>query len=174
MEIDYRHSLVSLISSVMKHFGLAPAHETLPEADALLGRKYRNVVLLLFDGMGMSVLETLPPDSFLRKHLAGTISSVSPPTPTAATTSVLTRLEPIEHGWLGWSSWFENRALDGGLSAAEYAEYLKTADKSAPGKVVNLYPNTSDGKPAADFNVAGKFLPFESVTDKLNKRDIPA
>lgn len=174
MEIDYGHSLVSLISSVMKHFGLDPAHETLPEADALLGRSYKNIVLLLFDGMGMSVLETLPPDSFLRKHLAGTISSVFPPTTTAATTSVLTGLEPIGHGWLGWSSWFYDRALDGGLSAAEYTEYLKTADKAAPGKVVNLYPNTSDGKPAAGFNVAGKFLPFEPVTDKLNRRGIPA
>ena len=63
----------------------------------------KNIVLLLFDGMGISVLEKhLAPDSFLRKHLVCPISSVFPPTTTAATTSVLTGRTRIEHGWLGW------------------------------------------------------------------------
>lgn len=174
MEIVYARGLVALTSSIMKHFGLATTHRTLPEADEFLGQQYRNVVLLLFDGMGVSVLDMLPSNSFLRKHLVWTIQSVFPPTTTAATTSVMTGLEPLEHGWLGWSSWFYEKALSGELSPAEYAEYLKKVNRTVHGRNVNLYPNTSNGKPAADFCVAERYMPFESVLDKLNNRGIPA
>lgn len=152
MFTDYSRSLVSLISSVQKHFGLTVSHPTLPELDRLLGRKYRNIVLLLFDGMGTAVLEKhLPPDAFLRKNLISRISSVFPPTTTAATTSVITGRTPIEHGWLGWSLYFEQ--ID---------------------KVVNLYPNTSNHEPAADYNVAGRFIPFGTIFERMNAAGIPA
>lgn len=152
MLTDYTQSLVSLISSIEAYFGLPPEHRTLGALDELLDRKYKNIVLLLFDGMGISVLEKhLAPDSFLRKHLVCPISSVFPPTTTAATTSVLTGRTPIEHGWLGWSLYFDK--ID---------------------KRVNLYTNTSGGKPAAEYNVAGRFLPYETVIDKLGKLGVPA
>lgn len=144
--IDYDHSLLSVISSVSSHFKLPAANKTLSELDRLLETRYKNVILLIFDGMGMSVLERhLPPDSFLRKSLLCSISSVFPPTTTAATTSILTGQSPAEHGRLGWSLWFEQL-----------------------GKVVELYPNTSGGLPAADFNAAERFLPFETIIDRIN------
>lgn len=69
MLTDYAQSLVSLISSIEAYFGLPPGHGTLGALDELLDRKYKNIVLLLFDGMGISVLEKhLAPDSFLRKR----------------------------------------------------------------------------------------------------------
>ncbi len=143
---DYDHSLLSVIASVCSHFKLQATHKTLGELDRLLETGYKNVILLIFDGMGMSVLERhLPPDSFLRRNLLRPISSVFPPTTTAATTSVLTGLSSAEHGWLGWSLWFEQL-----------------------GKVVELYPNTSNGIAAADFNVAERFLPFETIIDRIN------
>ncbi len=150
--IDYKNSLVSLIASIEARFGLCPAHKTLPVLDGYLARKYRNVVLLLFDGMGTNILEKhLPPGSFLRKHLVKTISSVFPPTTTAATTTLISGKSPIEHGWLGWSLWFEKI-----------------------GKTVNLYPNTSHGSQAADFHVADRFLPYETVFERLERAGIPA
>ena len=58
---------------------------------------------MLFDGMGAKLLkEKLSKDSFLLKYLASEISSVVPSTTTASTTSMLSGLTPIEHGWIGW------------------------------------------------------------------------
>ena len=54
---DYDKSTVSLISSVYKHFKIKPFHKTLPELDGLLKREPKNVIVMLFDGLGTSVLE---------------------------------------------------------------------------------------------------------------------
>ena len=50
----------------------APA-QLLQLADRYLERGYKNVVLLLLDAMGVSILERhLEKDGFFRSHLAGT------------------------------------------------------------------------------------------------------
>ena len=100
-------SLLSLTASLLRHYGGETPHPSLPRLDALLEKGFRNVAVLLFDGMGESVLrEWLPADAFLRRHEAGTLSSVFPPTTVAATTTLMTGLSPIEHGWLGWNLFF--------------------------------------------------------------------
>ena len=107
---DYNNSIVNLSCSVLKYFNVPNIrHFTLPEADRLLEqRKPRNVVLLLFDAMGISILNRhLPENSFTRQHIVKTISSTFPPTTVAATTAVNSGLTPIETGWLGWISYFK-------------------------------------------------------------------
>ncbi len=104
---DYHHCLVNLSNSILKKFGAETTAETLPLADQYLEGEYRNVVLLLLDAMGMSILEKhLEKDGFFRSHVAGTLDSVYPPTTVAATTSVLSGLYPNEHGWLGWDVYY--------------------------------------------------------------------
>ncbi len=147
---DYRDGLVNLTNSILKNFGAECRHSTLPCLDAMLETGYRNVVLLLFDGMGMDALEThLPENSFLRKHLVKPISSVFPPTTTAATTSVLSGLTPYEHGWLGWNLYF--REID---------------------KIVDLFPNTiKDSREiqAADYHVAERYIPYENIGQAIRR-----
>ena len=107
---DYNNSIVNLSCSVLKYYNVPNIrHSTLPEADRLLEqRKPRNVVLLLFDAMGISILNRhLPENSFTRQHVVKTISSTFPPTTVAATTAVNSGLTPIETGWLGWISYFK-------------------------------------------------------------------
>ena len=107
---DYNNSIVNLSCSVLKYFNVSNIkHSTLPEADKLLEeRKPRNVVLLLFDAMGISILERhLPASSFTRQHIVKPISSTFPPTTVAATTAVNSGLTPLETGWLGWISYFK-------------------------------------------------------------------
>ena len=105
---DYTNSIVNLSCSVLKYFNVPFKHYTLPEADRILEeRKPNNVVILLFDAMGISILNRhLPEDSFTRQHIVKTISSTFPPTTVAATTAVNSGLTPIETGWLGWISYF--------------------------------------------------------------------
>ena len=64
---DYRNGLVNLACSILKYYGADYGHPTLPVMDRLLEKKYRNVVVMLFDGLGSAALKYhLPEDSFLR------------------------------------------------------------------------------------------------------------
>jgi predicted AlkP superfamily pyrophosphatase or phosphodiesterase len=146
---DYSNSLVNLASSILKHYGAEYRHPSLPVFDKLLMNNYKNVVVLLFDGMGTDALEHhLDTESFLRKHLITDISSVFPPTTTAATTSIESGLTPAEHGWIGWCL------------------YFKEIDK-----LVNIFPNTIKGSDdaAADYHVAGTILPYRKVISRINE-----
>ena len=70
--LNYERSLLSLTASVLNHFGVKTKHSPLPEFDRLLEKNYKNVVIMLFDGLGVSAInEHLPADSFLRKHFLG-------------------------------------------------------------------------------------------------------
>ncbi len=102
---DYSNSIVNISNSILKYFGASTYHEGLADLDALLEQKqYKHVVLMVNDGLGYeNIQELLPEESFLRKHLVRPITSVFPPTTTAATTSLQSGLTPFEHGWLGWN-----------------------------------------------------------------------
>ncbi len=151
-KIDYDNSLVALASSVLKYFGADSKHTTLKEMDDLLEKGYENVVVMLFDGMGTAILDKHKDASpFLRAHLTRTISSVFPPTTTAATTSIQSGLAPYEHGWLGWSLWFKE-----------------------VGKTINLFPNSEfvTDIPFEEFNVAKSIIPYKSIEDKINEAGV--
>lgn len=105
---DYNNSILNLTCSILKHFGVETHHAGLPQIDKLLSGTWKNVVYLTLDGMGSEFLRrVMPRGSFLSSHHAYDLSSVYPCTTTAATTSMLSGLSPIEHGWLGWNCWFK-------------------------------------------------------------------
>lgn len=108
--INYKKSLINLSNSILKYFGVNTFHETLKEVDKiLLEKEYKNVVLLLCDGMGSFNLKTnLSSNSFLIKNKIEDITTVFPPTTTAATTSALTGKTPSEHNWFGWNVYFKD------------------------------------------------------------------
>ncbi len=146
---DYTDSTVNLACSISSHYGISPCHSTLPEVDNVLRNGARNVVLLVLDGLGRNALEYhLEPGSFLRSNVRKYYSSVFPPTTTAATTSLLSGLSPLQHGWLGWSLYFPSI-----------------------NKYVSLFPNTISGTntQAASYNVADRYMPYESLIAKIQK-----
>lgn len=106
---DYKNCLVNLSNSILKHYGLPLKHPSLPQLDAILeAKQYNSVIVLQMDGMGMDMLEqNLPEDSFLRSNIRQTITSVFPPTTTAATTSTNSGQTPIEHAHISWQCYFE-------------------------------------------------------------------
>lgn len=154
--VNYSNSLVNLTSSIMKYFSVKTKHSGLTILDQLIAQKvktpenrWKNIVVLLFDGMGIDALEHhLSKNSFLRKNLLSPISSVFPPTTTAATTSINSGLTPAEHAWLGWTLYFPQ------------------IDQN-----VNVFPNTlKDTKEqAASYNVAKRFIPYKSVFERIGK-----
>lgn len=106
---DYHNCGLNVASAVLRHFGAECHHAAHPLVQALLQeKKYKNIVMMLFDGLAMAALaEHLPEDSFLRAHVAQRMTAVFPSTTVAATTSIESGEAPCEHGWLGWSMYFE-------------------------------------------------------------------
>lgn len=106
---DYDKSLLSLVSSIENYFGIKNTRKTLPILDEALNEKeYKNIIVILFDGFGYNLLTKNKKDlPFLYNNLKDKISSVFPSTTTAATTSVLSGLAPIEHGFLGWDMYID-------------------------------------------------------------------
>lgn len=102
---NYNECLTNLACSIQKYFGLCTKHNSIEYIDNLLNEKQpKNIVVMLFDGMGSRILDrTLDKDSFFIRNKVKEITTVFPATTTAATTSIRTGLNPIEHGWLGWN-----------------------------------------------------------------------
>lgn len=148
--IDYNNCIVNLACSVLKFFGAEYTHDTLKEVDELLKYDYKNVVVILLDGLGYDAMQYhLPEDSFFNMHLIKKYYSVFPPTTTSATTSLASGLTPAEHGWLGWNLYFSE--ID---------------------KIVCAFTNTANNKVAADYHVAGRYIPYVSIYEKIKNAGI--
>lgn len=107
---DYQNNILNISESILKHYGCPVLHPTLETLDNILGKNYKNVVLMIYDAMGTGPLKkNLKSDSFLRRHFKQTLTSVFPPTTTAATTTLYSGRTPIEHGWLGWACFFKDK-----------------------------------------------------------------
>ncbi|MBQ6654947.1 MAG: alkaline phosphatase family protein [Erysipelotrichaceae bacterium] len=119
---DYTQCITNVACSIQRYFGIEPAHETLSDLDEILERKQpQNVILILYDGMGSRILErNMPADCFFLKNRLRDITSVFPATTTAATTSVICGLNPVEHGFLGWNCYIP--PLDRVITLFRYRE----------------------------------------------------
>lgn len=145
---DYTCCNAGISATVFEHYGLENYIQKIPEVSSLLEKNPRNVLVMLFDGLGIDAMNRhLPADSFLRRHFVRPLSSVFPPTTTAATTAVRQALLPAAHGWLAWALYFPELGCN-----------------------VELFRNTihrSGGKPAADYPVAETFMPLPDVIRSL-------
>lgn len=107
---NYNECLTNLACSIRKYFGLKYKHNTLEYIDKILDEyKPRNVVTILCDGMGSIIMDRmLDKDDFLLRNRIKPITTVFPATTVAATTSILTGLNPVETGMLGWDMYYKD------------------------------------------------------------------
>ncbi|MCR5803044.1 MAG: alkaline phosphatase family protein [Clostridia bacterium] len=171
---NYGNCLVNLSNSILKNFGVEPVSPTLKTADKILeGNKHRNVVVVILDAMGISILEKhLKPDGFLRSHLVCSYDSVFPPTTVAATTSVMSGLYPNEHGWLGWDMYYPK--LDKNVSVFINIEQRSEKDGAVPdvdenGQQKWTPDSLNETCPAADYNAGFTFTPYKNIIDRINE-----
>lgn len=151
---DYGKCITGIPNSILKYYGAETVGGTLPELDKYLDREYKNVVVLLVDGMGSSIMyKTLEWKSTLQRHVITNCDSVFLSSTVPATTSVITGLQPCEHAWLGWDN------------------YYKDIDKNVS-VFLNRIQNTDE--PAAEYNVPWTYTPYKSVVDRLNDIGVAA
>ena len=172
--LDYSRCLVSLANSILKKFGAETTAPSLDAADEYLAKEYKNVVILLLDGMGTSIIEKhLAPDGFFRSHVKDTYSSVYPPTTVAATTSLLSGLYPNEHGWLGWDIYYP--ALDKNVTVFRNSEQTTEREGAAPtpdpesGRLQWESDSLKEPVPAAEFNAGYRYTPYKDILAKINE-----
>lgn len=136
---NYDRSILSITSSVLAHYGVKSAYPTLPELDkALAGKK--KVLWLIADGLGSEVLRrTLPETAYLRRHAKATVTSVFPPTTTAAITAYYSGKSPMEHGWLGWHLYFKEYAAEV-TTFTSVGYYSTSKHRFAPPPATTLMP----------------------------------
>ena len=107
IKVDFDRSILAVSNSILNHFNVSPKYKTLKELDNVLDKNYKNVVYMIVDCLGTSILNKhLSKDSFLRKNVVVDISTVFPPTTASATTTFHSGLPPVSTGWLGWSNYF--------------------------------------------------------------------
>ena len=107
---NYKECLTNLACSIRKYFELEYKHNTIDYIDKIFNEyNPKNIVVLLCDGMGSNILDrVLDKDSFLIKNRIKPITTVFPATTVAATTSIMTGLNPIETGMLGWDTYYKD------------------------------------------------------------------
>ncbi len=148
--LDYDNCITNFSNSLLAYYGAdTEGHATLKTADRLLKKKYRNVVVILLDGMGKNIIhKNLKADGFFNTHVATFYKTVFPPTTVAATTAMMSGKNPCENGWLGWDCYYP-----------------------AINKNVEVFTNCITGsiEQAADYNVAQKYCGYEDIFEKINK-----
>lgn len=150
---DYNECLTNLACSIAKYFGASYKHNTIDYIDKLLDdKKPKNVVTILFDGMGSALLdEHLSKDAFFVRNRIKSISTVFPATTVAATTSMRTGLNPCETGMLGWTMYFD-----------ECDDVIVTFAQSS--KEDDEYKVLESAK-----SYVSKYLTHKEVTDRINE-----
>ena len=147
---DYGNSILGIPNSILAYYGAKPHHAALPILDEKMRRNYKNIVLLVLDGMGLDVLNAHAPNGFLAKNIAARLSSVYPCTTTSALTTLETGLTPIEHGWLGWAQYYEEI-----------------------GKSVELFTNKESGtdRSVSETPITWRVLGFKNLFEQIREAD---
>lgn len=111
---DYEHSILNLINTILKHYNVNTKYNSLPKLEKELAKNYKNVVLIILDGMGEHILKNISPNGYFIQNHADKITSVCPSTTTAAITTYYSGKPPIETGWIAMSQYFKEygRALE--------------------------------------------------------------
>ncbi len=132
---------LDLASSLIRGLGGKTHHHDLASLTSEIA-KARHVVLFLIDGLGYDRIAGLPARSFLGKECKAQLQSVFPSATTAAITTLLTGLSPIEHGVAGWYTYFPEIEDIGSILThkTRSGEKLKLPRKILPSSLLNQTP----------------------------------
>ena len=134
---NYRNeSVINIISGIRKNYGFRAEYGY---DKNLFNKKFKHIVYLLLDGLGVNVLNnSLNEDSFLKTNYYKSINAIYPSTTAAATTSAKSGLYPLESGWTGWHNYIReanrNLILFTGIDYYSYEMTGIKVDKLIPYK----------------------------------------
>lgn len=172
---NYDHCILNTITSILKYYKVDTQHKSLEKLDKILEKKYRNIVFLVFDGMGEHILKNISPNGYFTENKIDCVTSVYPSTTTAALTTYYAGKPPYETGWIAWSQYFKEygRAID---MLPHTESYLKQSISNARinvfDKVVNYIPVFEQIEKASPNVRAFEVMP--KYSDRRSRRTISA
>ncbi len=172
---NYDHSILNLITSILKYYNVETNHSSLKNLDEILQKRYKNVIMLVLDGMGEHILDKISPQGYFNNHKLDCITSVYPSTTTAALTTYYSGKPPYESGWIAWSQYFKEygRAVDMLSHMESYKrESIKDANLNVFESIVNYKPIFERIEEASPNIKSYELTP--SYSDKRSKRSIRA
>jgi len=106
---DYTHSIINFISSILSVYNVQSNHPLLKDLDSKQLKEKKNIIVLIFDGLGYEYLKAIHKEEplFIMNHLLTSLTTVTPSSTPSAITSLLTGETPLEHGNLGWTLFFK-------------------------------------------------------------------
>ena len=104
---EYEHSILNIINTILKYYKVDTKYKILPNLEEKLSKGYKNVVLIILDGMGEHILKKISPNQFFERNKIDVVTSVCPSTTTAALTTYYSGKPPIETGWIAMSQYFK-------------------------------------------------------------------
>jgi len=147
---NYKKSIPNLVSSILKYYDCNFKHSTVASLDSYLNKRYKNIILVVIDGMGAPyVEENLEKTSFFNRDRKDILDSTFPTTTAAAMNSYYSALTPMEHGWLGWSLYFKE--------VANHVDVFVNCDSFSKKQI--------EGE-----RIANKLLSYESIFEKIDKK----
>lgn len=163
--------IVHVANAVRHYLGQSVYHEADEQVmNWLNAHHYRCVVVLLVDALGSSVLERhCSVNGFFRSHVLKNISTVFPPTTTAATTSLRTGKYPKENAWLGWDQYFREKEDEiilfmnrGKYSGKKYPGFVSSAlpvsflEEEMKGQAETIWPKWGPRYPSENYEAMWK------------------
>lgn len=122
---NYNHCILNTITSILKYYNVNSEHKSLESLDKVLEKKFRNIVFIILDGLGMHNLKNIDSDGYLSNNIIDCVTSVYPSTTTAAITTYYSGKSPYETGFIAWSQYFKEygREIDMLLQKESYFKY---------------------------------------------------
>ena len=112
---NYKKNIINISATFAKFLGKETNIPTLKKLEKELAKGYEKVVFIIFDGLGINPIKlNMDKNCLLYKNIKQKLTSVFPSTTTNATTTLMSCKYPMEHGWFGWSLYFEEvgKAID--------------------------------------------------------------
>ena len=107
---DFQNGLINLSATLSNFVGAKTNVPTLKGLEEKLNKDKKDVVFIIFDGLGVYNVENFSKkDSFYKNHIVLKISSNLPPTTTSATTTLMSGKYPDEHLFLAWTLYLKNQ-----------------------------------------------------------------
>ena len=161
---DFNNNVLNISSTLSNFLGGKNDNPTLKILEEELNKNYKNIIYICFDGLGIHPINiNLDNNSIIKNNIKQILTSTFPSTTTNATNSLLINKYPLEHGWFGWSMYFENigKNIDIFLDV-DSASKEKVNIKNSPLKIGKYYFDDV----STDYNINTVFPPYVRVENE--------
>lgn len=163
---NFNKSILNLSATLASFVGDKNDKPKLLQIEKRLENAPKNVVFIIFDGMGVYNINLLSKNSnFIQSNIKDILSSTMPATTTNATTTMMEAKYPDEHLWLSWSLWLkETRNVSEIYLSRDYYSHEQTKPYNEIAPVSSFLARAKTDRNI--YAVAPSYAKFDGVVKK--------